>query len=199
MKQISPHIWSWSTFDPDRALFFNGWYVQHGDETVVIDPPKPDDNLLQFIHARGRPDSVLLTNKHHTRYSEFFRETFDCPIWIHEEDEHLMEIPVDRTFKDGDILSCGLVAIQLQNGKTRGETALWFKEDPAAMFVGDAVIGKPEGGLSMLPDEKFENPREAKLELNRLLERPFDMLLLGDGQPILEGGYEVLKTFLTQA
>lgn len=199
MKQISPHIWTWSEFNQERQMNFNGWYLQFEDETVLIDPPTPNDNVTQFIKARGAPDSILLTNRHHTRASEFFREAYDCPIWIHEQDEGMMEIAADRTFDQGDVLSCGLRVLHLNHGKTKGESAFIFSNKPSAIFVGDAVIGHPQGSLSMLSPDKFADPLQAKLEVNRLLEFPFDLLLLGDGEPILKDGYNILRNFLTQA
>ncbi|MCB0308463.1 MAG: hypothetical protein KDD48_03755 [Bdellovibrionales bacterium] len=199
MRQISPHIWTWSEFNTDKGLDFNGWYIQYDGETALIDPPEPTENVIQFIKTRGAPDNIFLTNKHHARASGVFREIFDCPVWIHEHDESLIEMPVDRTIKDQDILSCGIKAIHICDGKTRGETSFYFPHEKAAMIIGDAVIGKPKGSLSMLADEKFENPFKAKLALNRLLEFQFDLLLLGDGESLTENAYETLKKFLTNA
>lgn len=199
MKQISPYVWSWSVFNDEKKMNFNGWYIQCDGETVVIDPPEPNDNVFQLMEVRGTPDAVLLTNKHHTRFSEAFREVYDCPIWIHEFDEQLMDIPIDRTFSDDDFLLCGLRAINLHHGKTNGETAFYLSKERSAMIVGDAILGHPKGFLSMLPDEKFEDPAMARHGLNKLLEFPFDMLLVGDGEPILSNAHTILKNFLTDA
>ena len=199
MKQLSPYIWTWSVFNEEKKMNFNGWYIQCDGETVVIDPPEPDDHVFQLIQVRGAPDAVLLTNKHHTRFAEAFREAYDCPIWVHEYDEQLMETPVDRTFQDNDILSCGLRVVNLHHGKTNGESGFYLEKERSTMILGDAVIGHPTGFLSMLPPEKFEDPAMAKVGLNRLLEYDFDMLLLGDGDSILTNAHQTLKNFLSDA
>ena len=196
MQQIVPGVWTWHVHDAERAIDFNGWYVRAGDEAVVIDPPAASGSVMREIGDLGRPTLVLLTNKHHTRASAVFRETFDCPIHIHEKDAGLMDTPPQGTFQSGDRLPCGLLAVTLQNGKTPGETAFLFRGDVDALIVGDAVIGRPSGALSMLPPEKFTDPKAARDGLSVLLQHPFEALLLGDGQSIREGGRQALEAFL---
>ncbi len=196
MQEIVPGIWTWHVHDPARGIDFNGWYVRVGNEAVVIDPPTAPDSVMGEIEKVGPPALVLLTNKHHTRASPMFRETFDCPIHVHQNDADLMDMPPQGTFQNGDRLPCGLLAVTLQNSKTPGETAFLFKGEIDALIVGDAVIGKPSGALSMLPPEKFTDPKAAKDGLSVLLEHPFEALLLGDGQSITEGGRQALEVFL---
>ena len=76
MKEIVPGIWSWSVFNPEKKLNFNGWYVVTEREAVVVDPPTPSSSVLEFIVKTKRPVAVLLTNKHPTRAGEVFRRTF---------------------------------------------------------------------------------------------------------------------------
>src|SRR5262249_21320318 len=124
------------------------------------------------------------------------RRSFDSPIWIHESDKTLMEIPVDRTFRNGDTLACGLRAITLKDGKTAGETAFHVSGKTSAMIVGDAIIGKPAGSISMLPPEKFKDPAKAKEGLRALLNYEFEALFLGDGDSILKNGKSILAKYL---
>ncbi len=196
MQEIVPGIWTWHVHDTDRDLDFNGWYVHAGDAAVVIDPPPASEGVLKQIAELGRPEVVLLTNKHHSRASARFREVFDCPIHVHENDAKLMDQPPQGTFRHGDVLPCGLLAVTLPHGKTPGETAFLFRGEVPALIVGDAVIGKPAGTLSMLPPEKFSDPAAAKEGLAVLLDRDFEALLLGDGQSFLQGGRQALEAFL---
>lgn len=196
MKELLPGIWTWSVFNPEKGLNFNGWYVKKGLESVVIDPPTPGESVIEEVRRLGRPKAILLTNKHHTRASEVFRRHFETPVWIHDEDRKLMEIPVNSTFKDGGSLPCKLQAVRIPDSKTSGECAFYLAGENPVMFVGDAVIGKPSGSLSMLPDEKFKDPKKAREGLRALLNFDFDSLLLGDGESILTGGREALSKFL---
>jgi len=199
MKEIFSGIWQWSIFNQDKQIDFNGWCVKRGDEVVVIDPPTPSQDVLAAIQKIGRPTAVLLTNKHHTRATEVIRRNFDSLVWIHEADKKLMEIPVDRTFKSGDSLPCGLQAVTVKDGKTPGETAFFLSGEAPILFVGDALIGKPSGSVSMLPADKFKDPDRAKEGLKVLLKYKFEALLLGDGEPILSNGRGILQTFLKPA
>jgi len=196
MKQVVPGIWSWSVHNAERGIDFNGWYVQVAGTSLVIDPPPAGEETLAEIEQLGRPEVVLLTNKHHTRASEALQSRFDCPLAVNELDAGLMDVPVDRTFADGDTLAGGVVAVTVRDGKTPGETAFVIPGETRAMIVGDAVIGKPAGSLSMLPDEKFADPVAAKAGLRPLLAHEFEALLLGDGESILEHGRDRLREFV---
>ena len=64
------------------------------------------------------------------------------------------------------------------------------------MFIGDALIGKVPGKLNMLPPDKYKDLPLAKKELNKFLNFEFEILLVGDGVPILNDAKKAVKTFL---
>ena len=196
MKEILPNIYTWSKFSDEKQLNFNGWYVINGEEAVIIDPPPAPESVLEDIADKTKPSAVILSNKDHARQSQAFADRFNIPIWIHELDQGLLEIQNTKTFKHGDCLPCQLKVIHIQNGKSPGESAFLYKGEPNTLIVGDAVIGKPAGQVSMLPDEKFSDPQKAKESLSILLEENFDALLLGDGESFARGGYQAIKSFL---
>jgi glyoxylase-like metal-dependent hydrolase (beta-lactamase superfamily II) len=200
MKEIVPGIRTWSVYSTEKGMNFNGWHVRGaGGEAVVIDPPKPDDEVLQEIARAGRPAAVILTNKHHTRATETMRATFGCPVCVHENERELMEIPVDRTYRDGDVLACGLKVFTVSHSKTPGESALLFDGSVRALIVGDAILGKPPGSLSLLSAPMIRDARRAIDGLRRLAAVDFEALLLGDGEPILRDGRAALLQFIERA
>ena len=138
--------------------------------------------------------AILLTNIHHERACDEFRRVFGAKIWINENDSSGMEDVVDKTFKDGDRLACGLVALNIKNQKSPGESAL-FLEGRGVMIVGDALIGKVPGKVNMLPPDKYRDPVLAKKRLNKILDYDFDILLVGDGESILKNAKEAVKIF----
>ena len=196
MREILPGIWTWSVYNAEKQMNFNGWYLRKDKEAVVIDPPPPSPDDLKEIAQRGSPVAILLTNKHHTRATSSIRDTFGCPVWVHEADRPLMEIPVDRTYRDRDLLPCGLRAITVPGGKTPGETAFLLEGAARTLIVGDAVLGKPPGSLSMLPADKFKDASRALAGLLVLVDQDFEALLLGDGEPVLSGGRKLLERFV---
>jgi glyoxylase-like metal-dependent hydrolase (beta-lactamase superfamily II) len=195
MREIVPGIHTWSWFSSDKGIDFNGYYVLGPGGPVVVDPPPCREEHLARMALLGAPRVILITNGHHLRKARDLAARFGVPIRIHAADAGMIEPPPDGTFGDGDRLPGGLTAIGIPDGKTPGETALhapWAN----ALIVGDAVIGKPAGSLSLLPADKFKDPARARLGLRRLLDVPFASILVGDGSPIIGRGKEALRELL---
>jgi glyoxylase-like metal-dependent hydrolase (beta-lactamase superfamily II) len=90
-----------------------------------------------------------------------------------------MELKPTKTFNDGELLPGGIWVIHLQDQKSPGESALFLQQGKGVLIVGDALIGKPPGGLSLLPAEKYADAAKAKAGLRRLLKYQFDAVLMG--------------------
>ena len=196
MKEIVPGIHTWSWFSEEKGIDFNGFLVRGEGESVVVDPPPSTDEDLRQMEQLGPPQAILITNCHHLRKSREIAAHFGIPIRIHEADAPLVDPPLEETFQAGDAFPAGLQAIRVPDSKSPGETALhvpWA----GTLILGDALIGKPAGSLSLLPDSKFADPGKAREGLRRFLEVPFRTILVGDGAPILDRGMEALQEFLS--
>jgi glyoxylase-like metal-dependent hydrolase (beta-lactamase superfamily II) len=86
--------------------------------------------------------------------------------------------------------------IQLKDQKSPGESALFIQQGRGVLIVGDALIGKPAGFVSMLPADKYADIGKATEGLRRLLKYNFESLLVGDGVSILAGGKEAVERLL---
>jgi uncharacterized cupin superfamily protein len=124
--------------------------------------------------------TIVITNRDHVRASGELAQRFGARI-------------VDDA-AEGDQVFEGAYAIPLADGKAP-EFAIHLKGSRAAI-VGDALIGAPAGALSLLPDEKLENPQGLILSLRRLWALWLDSLLLCDGQPVFGGADAALATLL---
>ena len=201
IKETLPGIFSWSEYNEEKKLDFNGLLIIGKGESVIIDPPglaKDDEAELKNIidsHSSCPLKGVLLTNVHHERASSLLKDKFSVPVWVNNLDKEALETSNDKTFIGGDTLFCGIQAIQLEHQKSPGETAFYIA-DQKIMILGDALIGKFPGQLNMLPPEKYQDPEKAKAGLNQLLEYDFETLLVGDGSSILKGAKEAVKNFL---
>ena len=201
LQEMAPGLYRWSEFNDEKQLNFNGYYLVNGGESVIIDPPELDDDGLKELKDRVAQNThaplkaILLTNVHHDRASLKMKEVFGVPVYIHESDEQGLEFDPDYTFKDGDMLFCGLKAVNLKDQKSPGETAFYLA-DQKKLFVGDALIGKIPGRLNQLPAEKFADIDKAKESLKVLKDYDFEDLLLGDGEPIQGGAKDKLNEFL---
>ena len=107
-----------------------------------------------------------------------------------------MDLKPTRTFKDGELLPGGIWVIQLNNQKSPGESALYIQQEKGVLIVGDALIGKPPGSLSLLAPEKYSDADKAKEGLRRLLKYNFDSILVGDGASIVGGAKQAVEQAL---
>lgn len=195
MREILDGIYTWSWFSEEKQIAFNGLYVRSAGESVVVDPPPYEQSDLRHMEEIGAPEAILLTNVHHARRSGDLARHFGIPIKIHRADASSVDLPIAATFENGDHLGGGLVAVHVPDSKSPGETA-FHHPSAGVLIVGDALIGKPAGEVSMLPPQKFPDPARARDGLKRLLDVSFDALLVGDGEPILHGGRKAVQDFL---
>jgi len=193
MKTIAPGIQQWSFFSQDKQLDFNGLLLTVNDHCILVDPP-PMDAADRTAILKGRTvDYTLLTNRDHAREAEACRRDFKAKVYAPETDAPLMEIPIDKTYKDGELLPGGLWAIHLRDMKSPGESALFLDMGKGYLILGDSLIGKPPGQLKLLPADKFADVSKAKESLKRLLKYNFDAVLVGDGTSILTGAKEAVR------
>ena len=77
-------------------------------------------------------------------------------------------------------------------GKSPGEVALHWPERKI-LLVGDAVVGHPPGRCKLLPDKVVDDPARLRDSVRALLALDFDILLVGDGDPILDSAKDRLR------
>jgi glyoxylase-like metal-dependent hydrolase (beta-lactamase superfamily II) len=194
VKKIADDIYQWSVFSEEKQLDFNGLWIRTPEMCVLIDPPPFDKDVETQIRELGKPARVFLTNKDHRRAAPKAGRKFGAWVCVHERDAPHMDCDFDRTFPDGELLAGVLEVIPVSDSKSPGECALYWRERKL-LIVGDALIGKPPGSLSMLPDAKFADPAAARVGAARLAELEVDMLLVGDGVCIAENGGAALAAF----
>ena len=195
MREILPGVLTWRHASPEKKIDFNGWYVETSGEAVIVDPPPGTEELFEAIASRPAPKAIILTNKDHVRSSEEFARRYCVPILIHQADAPLADARIGGVFKHEEDLPAGLRALRVADAKSPGECALLLRR-ANAIIVGDALVGKPAGYVSMLPAEKFADHAKAREGVRALLAYPFDALLVGDGEPLAEGGRRALVAFL---
>jgi metallo-beta-lactamase superfamily protein len=196
VKQVLPGLWQWSWFSEEKKLDFNGLLLIVGEHRVIVDPPPmaPDD--VEQVKRLGQVDYIVITNRDHAREAATYRSEFRCQLWFPDADAPQMEMKPDKTYKDGELLPGGIWAVHLRDQKSPGESALFIQQGRGTMVVGDALLGKPAGSVSMLAAEKYADPHKAREGLRRLLKYNFDALLVGDGASILGNAKQAVEAFL---
>ena len=184
MREVIDGIVGWPWHSPPHGYDFNGWFVRHPDGNLCIDPVEPDGDVLAFL-AREGVARIVLTNRNHTRRAALVRERTGAPIAIHAADAAHARgqgTAIDAEVRVGDRI--GPFVVVGVPGKSPGEVAL---HDPARrlLVVGDAVIGNPPGRLSLLREQVMDDPARLRASVRALAALDLDVLLVGDGVPIL--------------
>ena len=117
---------------------------------------------LSYVHFGGHPSYV--TGELHTGMQS--------------------SVVSDDELSPGDKIG-PLVVISVP-GKSPGEVAFHWPER-RLLIVGDAVIGNPPGRCGLLREAVMDDPLQLRESVRNLLDLDFDTLLVGDGEPILEG------------
>jgi glyoxylase-like metal-dependent hydrolase (beta-lactamase superfamily II) len=198
VKAVMPGVSTWAVFSAEKQLDFNGLHLTLGAACVLVDPVPFTPEQAAAIERLGAPRRILLTNKDHRRAAPEARARWNAPIFIHRRDADLVDCQIDGTFDDGELIEGALQVIPVADGKSPGESALHWAER-RVLILGDALIGKPPGALSLLPPEKFADPERARTGAARLAELDVDVVLVGDGVSILARGRSALETFAHQS
>lgn len=192
MQEFLPGIFTWPWFSQRHGYHFNGTLVLHESGNLCIDPVEPDGAVLERLATEGIA-RILITNRNHVRAANAVRRATGARLAIHAADAAYARgqgAEVDVELAIGE--QVGPFRIVGVPGKSPGEVAL---HDPARklLVVGDAVIGNPPERLSLLPERVMDDPARLRASLRQLLELDFEAVLVGDGEPIREGGRERLR------
>jgi hypothetical protein len=193
MQEVARGVYEWSHFSEEKQLDFNGHLVTSGRELVIIDPPPMSEADAAFVERQGRVVAIVLTNRDHVREAGRYRTLFRTKVLAPAQDAPLMDITVDGLYTHGNRLLGVLQVIQLADNKTPGESALLLERDAGVLILGDALIGKPPGALSLLPPDKYADVDRAKAGVGVPLGHASDTVLVGDGRSILVGGKDALR------
>ena len=197
MREIVPQVLAWSRLSEPHGYDFSGFVVLDPGGNLCIDPVEPDaDDATQLL--RHGIAKILLTNRNHVRAAERLRGVSGATIAIHPEDAAYargqgatIESEVHPGHRIGPLVVVGVP------GKSPGEVAFHWPER-RLLIVGDAVIGNPPGHCSLLRERVMDDPARLRASVEALLALDFDILLTGDGAPILAGAHQRLEELVAK-
>jgi glyoxylase-like metal-dependent hydrolase (beta-lactamase superfamily II) len=199
MEEIRPALWHWTAVHPRIKIEVSSYYV--ADTGTLIDPLLPAEGV-EWFRERGRPQRIVLTNRHHYRHCDSFREEFGCRVLCHEAGLHEFEGGSEvEGFRFGDEPAPGITALEV-GAICPEETALQIDLGEGLLSFADGLIN--HGRLGFVPDELLgDDPEAVKRGLRdafrALLDRDFDSLLFAHGDPLLGGGKQALQEFVDTA
>lgn len=192
MREILTCIFTWPWFSEPHGYNFNGHLIRHPEGNLCVDPVEPSDDDLAEL-ARQGVARILITNRNHSRAANKIRARTGARTAIHPADApHARRegAELDDELKVGE--KVGPFVIVGAPGKSPGEVVLHWPERQI-LLVGDAVVGDPPGKCKLLPDKVVDDPPRLRDTARSLLALDFDILLVGDGVPILQGAKQRLR------
>jgi hypothetical protein len=198
MKEVLPGVLHWTTFHEGIGQAVHSHFAV--EAAALIDPRVPEDGV-EAIGQYGRPERILLSNRHHLRHSTKFAEAFGCSIHCHEAGLHeFRDGPDVHGFRFGEEIAPGICALEM-GALTPEDTVFRLSAGPGALLFADGLIRGDGGSLEFVPDQLMgDDPEEVKrgllVSLRELLDQDFDALLFAHGDPLPSGGREALRDFV---
>jgi glyoxylase-like metal-dependent hydrolase (beta-lactamase superfamily II) len=195
MRDIVSDTLTWPWFSEPHGYNFNGHLVRDPGGNICIDPVEPTEDDMDALVREGVA-WIILTNRNHSRAANRVRASTGARTLIHDDDaEHArsQETELDDALEVGDTV--GPLAVVDASGKSPGEVALLWRER-GILIVGDAIIGNPPGQCGLLPERVIDDPARLRRNLRKLLDLDFDILLVGDGESILQNAQARLKELI---
>lgn len=169
----------------------NGYAVIEDRIITVIDPLPVAPGLLE---RHGRIGAIVIACPSHQRAAFTLRAASGAAIHAPAGSRELDGV-VDHSFNDGDRLPGGLQAVHAP-GPFGPHYALQLDRPPGFLFVADLLLNDACSGVRFLDAPHLPDPDAARRSVRRLLDLRFERLAFGHGEPILEGGREMLRTVL---
>lgn len=200
MEEILPGIVHWSAYHDGIGQIVHSSFALHSG--TLLDPMLPYGGL-DAVAAIGKPQRIVLSNRHHFRHSAAYTERFGCPVLCHEaglahfQGEHPVSgFSFDQQLAD-DVRALELASICAE------ETTLLLRIEHGALVFGDGLTRDEDGSLAFMPDTLLGNdPETVKAGLCRnltpMLEEEFDTLLFAHADPVLAGGQMLLRDLLAR-
>jgi hypothetical protein len=200
MDEVLPGVLHWTTFHEGIGQpVHSHFYVEGG---ALFDPRVPEDGGLEEVARHGRPDTILLSNRHHLRHAEAFAERFDCAIRAQRAGLHEFDGggPDVQPFDFGDEPAPGVLALEV-GALTPEDTAFRIAAGPGVLLFADALIRDGDGDLSYVPDALMGDDPEGvrhglTTALRALLDQDFDALLFAHGAPVAQDAKALLEAFV---
>jgi hypothetical protein len=187
VRDVVAGLWLWRVRHPHWAPG-QGWepvvasvcVVSRG-ETLILDPVAPPESATEVWErlATTPPTGIVILKPDHVRDVDRFVQRFGVRAFGPDRfDRHDIPATELEPIFPGSHLPGGIVA--LHDGRDRTETPLWLPEQRAIVFA-DALTA-PGGELRVWATPWHEE--RALPALRRLLELPFERVLVSHGEPV---------------
>jgi hypothetical protein len=194
LKQLHrSDLFSWSVFNEERNIDFNGTLWLRPSGNVLIDPLPFTGHDINHLKNLGGAAHVIITNSDHVRDAAEIVLLTGAKCWGPAAEKHDFPITCDGWLSEEEQPIKGIEVFCLNGSKTPGELALLI--DEKTLVTGDLIRAHEGGHLRMLPEEKLQNHTLAIESIKRMASIVrIQAVIPGDGWPIFNNGHEALVT-----
>ena len=186
LRDVAPGLWIWRLQHPawrpglDWRPEVTSTCVESGGQVAVLDPlAPPEDAADVWERLDARPPTLAVVLKpDHVRDVDLVVRRYGARAfgpWLFWR-QNIPETELEP-IEPGSELPGGLVA--LYDGRGRNETPLWLSEQRALVFAD--ALAAPEGELRVWATPHLDRALTA---LRRLLELPFEHVIVSHGDPV---------------
>jgi hypothetical protein len=200
MNEILPGVFHWTTLHEPIGANVSSYFIEPAG--IVIDPKIPDGGLESAFEGRAQPQQVVMTTGLHDRDARAVAGAFGIGVRLPREGLERLGGDFDgEPYHDGDEVAPGVRAIQI-GVLCPDEYSLHITGvDGGALTVADGLTryGDELGFFSdsLLGDDPEAVKDGLRNRYRAQLERDFDALLFGHGEPIAHGAKAQLRRFLS--
>jgi hypothetical protein len=187
VRNVAPGLWIWRSDHPDWSPDA-GWdppvtstCVESGGEVILLDPlaPPPDAAEVWTRLDANPPTAIAILKPDHVRDVDLFAGRYGArpfgPFLFWRDDIPETDL---EPIQPGSELPGGLIA--QYDGRGRQETPMWLPAQRALVFA-DALTER--GGELRVWGTPWHEER-ALPALGKLLELPFEIVIVAHGEPI---------------
>lgn len=205
VQRIADGLWRWTGRHEEWGDDVGCVYLEGDDAIVLVDPLVPPEASERFhraldgdVERLGLPVAIVITVFWHARSARELARRHRARVFASAGARSAVarRAPVTHSFRVGDVLPGGLVAMASGRGT---EVVLWH---PAhrSLIIGDVVLGATDDKpLRLCPESWLPGVRthgEIRKALRPLLSLPVERLLVAHGEPVLSGGRRALRRLL---
>lgn len=190
-EEVVPGVWHWGLADERIGGHYSAAHALAGPDGAILIDPLP--LAAAGLERLGTVAAVYLTTSSHQRSAWRYRRDHGVEVWAPALARTFDEQP-DRRYGDGDELPGGLRAVFTPGAGTSQHTLL--ASSPALAFVPDLLVHGPGEPLQLIPDEYAHDADEARVNVEKLLELPFEVLCMGHGVPITHDPKAAIRALL---
>ncbi len=184
-------FFSWSVFNEERNIDFNGtlWVSPLGN--VLIDPLPLIEYDKKHLENLGGAAHLIITNSDHVRDTAKILSFTGAKCWGPSAEKEHFPFACDGWLGEEEQPIKGIEVFSLNGSKTTGELALLI--DEKTLITGDLIRAHEGGRLCMLPDAKLKNREFAVESIKRMASiKSIQAVIPGDGWPVFQNGHEAL-------